>query len=90
MTSIVALRVTVALPSLTVTTGSSLTRTRSSRGREPGRARLSCRDRGGQGKGGVSEGLENAMEKVTDLGDEREKGRHGQRAALGDLWEQHR
>lgn len=30
------------------------------------------------------------MEKVTDLGDEREKGRHGQRAALGDLWEQHR
>lgn len=29
------------------------------------------------------------MEKVTDLGDGGEEGRHGQRAALGDLWEQH-
>lgn len=30
------------------------------------------------------------MEEVTDLGDEGEKGSHGQRAALGNLWEQHR
>lgn len=57
MKSMVALRVTVALPSLTVTTGSSLTRTRSSSGREPGKTRVSCRGRGGQGKGGVSDGV---------------------------------
>lgn len=57
MASIEALRVTVALPSLTVATGSLLTRTRSSSGREPGRTRASCRGRGGQGKGGVSGGV---------------------------------
>lgn len=55
--SIVALRVTVAFPSLTVTTGLLLTRTRSSSGREPGRTLVSCRGRGGQGRGGVRDGV---------------------------------
>lgn len=53
----VALSVTVALPSLTVTIGFLFTRTRSSSGREPGRARVSCRERGSQGKGGVRGGV---------------------------------
>lgn len=29
------------------------------------------------------------MEKVTDLRDDGEEGRHGQRVAVGNLWEQH-